>query len=122
MKVKMRQVVNSTHGLRELGGLKLPGSASLSIVRASKQIDAVLADFSAARKKLIEDFGLVADDKGNYPFPDADAANAFMVEMDSILDAEVDINVATIPFSKIANAELSPGGITSVEWLLDLDA
>lgn len=122
MILKMNQVVNSVGGLRELSGLKLPGSASLAVVRAAKQVDAALADFNLARKKLIEDFGLVADAHGNYPFPDEATAKEFEVEMNSILDSEVELSVTAIPFSKLNDAALTPNSVVSVGWLFDLDA
>lgn len=121
MNVKMQQIFNAIDGMRQLSAAKLPGSVSLAVIRLSKQMDAAIADCNAARKKLVEDMGLSVDDKGTIKFDTKEQADMFIDQFNGIMNEETELTGAKIPFSKIESVDISPNGLSSIEFVLDLD-
>ena len=118
MKVALAQIVNSSSGLKKLVNEPLPAKVAYRIKRI---MDAVTSETVRVEKIRVELIQKYADEQteeekaANKPVRVSKNLKGFQEEFGPLLDEEIELNCATLPFKDIENVKLSVQDLVSLE-------
>lgn len=120
IKVRLREIIDSTDVLRKLAGENLRGRTAFQISKLLKKLEEELDLFNKTRVEIIKKYGekddngeLKTDDNGNVKIVE-ESVNAFNQEMLDLLNQEIEINANPITLDDLENINFTPAEITTL--------
>ena len=118
IKVRLREIIDSTDVLRKLAGESLRGRTAFQISKLLKKLEEELDLFNKTRVEIIKKYGekddngeLKTDDNGNVKIVE-ESASVFNQEMLDLLNQEIEINANPIALDDLENINFTPAEIT----------
>ena len=120
MKLKLLKLVSSAQALSRLNQLPLPAKIALNVARITKVVEAELQTYEATRKRILEQYGKLSNDKTQYVFTVAGSEAACTQGVLELLDQEIDLVISQIDFADIETAKIDISGaeLNALEWLI----
>lgn len=122
MKVKIGELLKSRDSLNWLGSQPAGGRAAMMIARLARQMSGALADYEAARQKLLKQFeATLPEGAQKYVFPDGKEAE-FAVEHKALFESEIELQAQPIPWSLVEGLEWMAVELMALDWAIMDDA
>lgn len=122
IEIKLRDVLDSTNVLRELGQKPLKGRVSYNIAKILRQVENEFTLFNDARQKVIEKYGakdengkLKIDEKTNEFVFEEENLKLVTDEINTLLDSSVSLNANKIQLSDIEELDFAPADLALLQ-------
>lgn len=117
MKVSFGKLHTSRDALPILADTKLPIKASYRIGRVLTSYQSEIQIFNKAHIELVQKHGGVEDEQGRMQVP-KDRMDAFLPEFEELLSEECEIWGDPIHIDLLGDAEIEPGVLAVLSWLI----
>tara|TARA_R110002020_G_C15800045_1_gene731068 strand:- start:60 stop:404 length:345 start_codon:yes stop_codon:yes gene_type:complete len=102
--MKLQEVLELSKELIQLNSEKLKLSEKWEIKKTFEATKQHSEDFEKLRNEALEKYGVLADDKKSYSFPEKGSLENFNTEVSELLNKEIEIK-SNISFEKIDDLE-----------------
>lgn len=117
IKIKLKEIVNSSEVLRKLAGESLRGRVAFQISKLLKKLEEELELFNKTRLEIIKKYGekdengeLKIDENGNIQIK-KENTSIFNQEIVDLLDQEIEVNANLIALDDLENINFTPSEI-----------
>lgn len=122
MKVKLRQLVNSSQALSRLMAQPMHAVVAFSLSRIARLIEPELKAYDESRVKLLKEYGEPTEaDPTRYEFQSPEKAQSFADELNALLEQEVEGEFKPMTLESLAKAEISAADVLLLDWLIESD-
>ena len=115
-KIKLSVLVNSKEALQRLIEKELPVKTAFKLNRFIKAVEPELNNFEEQRVKLVKKYGK-EDEKGNITVT-SDNVEAFISELNDLLEIDVDIKFETISIDAFGDTTIPTKDIFLLDYLI----
>lgn len=122
IEIKLRDVLDSTNVLRELGQKPLKGRVAYNIAKILRQVENEFTLFNEARQKVIEKYGtkdengkLKIDENTNEFVFEGENLKLVTDEINTLLDSSVSLNANRIQLSDIEELDFAPADLALLQ-------
>ena len=117
MKLKIKEVLECIPVLKKLVNFSLPAKASYNIMRNMKKIEHEIKPFEESRMKLVEKYGK-ENEEGKISVTEENL-QSFYVEIASLFEEEIEVDVRTIKIEQLEDAKLTPNEIQFIDFMIE---
>ena len=124
--MKIKEVLSTLEGLSSIAKKKMPATVTYALLKNIKKLEAEQAYFIKMQDTLLDE--CVERTEDGTPVTVEDAPNKFVLKEDKIkyyneefkkiMDIDTEIEIQTVPFSAIANLELSLEEMSALDFML----
>ena len=124
--MKIKEVLSTLEGLSSIAKKKMPATVTYALLKNIKKLEAEQAYFIKMQDTLLDE--CVERTEDGTPVTVEDAPNKFVLKEDKIkyyneefkkiMDIDAEIEIQTVPFSAIANLELSLEEMSALDFML----
>lgn len=125
IKIKMKNLLDSTNILKELSTKELNGRAAYKLGKIIRRVDDEFALFNEAREKLIKQYAAV-DENGEYKLNsrneytfEGDNMQKFVKEINELTGMMVEIDASQIKLDDIAELKFTPAQMVQLEAFIE---
>ena len=125
IKIKMKNLLDSTNILKELSTKELNGRAAYKLGKIIRKVDDEFALFNEAREKLIKQYA-ATDENGEYKLNsrneytfEGDNMQKFVKEINELTGMMVEIDASPIKLDDIAELRFTPAQMVQLEAFIE---
>lgn len=115
MKVKIREIFESSTILQKLTSASLPAKVSYNILRNARKIEQELVPFEKARIDLVRKYG--KDEEGKVIVTD-ESLPTFYDEIGELLEQEIEIDIRPIKIDDLSDLKFSAADLQLIDFMI----
>jgi len=116
MKVKIREILESSSVLQKLTTTSLPVKTSYNILRNTRKISQEIEPFEKARTELVAKYG-TEDESGKIVVTDSNL-QIFYKEVGELLDEEIEVDIRPIKIDDLSDVKLSASELQLIDYMI----
>lgn len=124
--MKIKEVLSTLEGLSSIAKKKMPAPVTYALLKNIKKLEAEQAYFIKMQDTLLDEcvkrtedgMPVIVEDTTNQFVLKEDKIKYYNEEFKKIMDIDAEIEIQTVPFSAIANLELSLEEMSALDFML----
>ena len=116
--ITLRKAISATAVLQRIAQAKMPASTSFKVYKMLKALNAETDSYEATRLQVIEKHSDGTNEQQEYTFPNDEARNKCIDELEELLNTEISFDTYDVDLSTL-DIDISPVEIEIIDFLFE---